>query len=443
MDVPGYQVAVAYEGKIVFSKAYGYADLERKQNLNTKHLFRIASHSKTFTATALMQLVEQGKLCLDDYIVDYLPWLKDHKDKRFQKVTIRQLMSHGAGVIRDGIHGDYWQLMEPFPNTEQFKKDMLTTDLVIDTNLKLKYSNFGYSLLGLVIESITNKPYNSVVTDKIVKPLKLKNTGPEYRPEIAGRLVTGYSRTDINKSRLPIAKNIDTRAMSPNTGFYSSAEDLCHYFTAHMLGSKKLLNDESKKEMQRIHWQVENADEYGAYALGLEIEYAGNRRVLGHGGGFPGHSTKSYFDSKNKLVVVVLTNSIDGPASLLANGIFSTIDYYQDNSSKTRPKHDLTKFEGRFMNLFAVCDFVSTGEKIVDVSPNSWKPFDKCEELEFVDSSTLKVTDTNSFNYEGELIHFTFTKEGEPSLVMYSGETMWPETTFLKKQGQLKVIKLN
>src|ERR1035441_5645049 len=97
-EIPGYVVAIAHKGKIVFNEAYGYADLEKKTKLTPQHMIRIASHSKTFTATALMKLQETGKLRIDDYVVQYLPWLKEHRDKRWQKVTIRQLMSHGAGV---------------------------------------------------------------------------------------------------------------------------------------------------------------------------------------------------------------------------------------------------------------------------------------------------------------------------------------------------------
>src|SRR3982751_6384330 len=74
-DIPGLAVAVAKDGKVIFNEAFGYANLETKEKLTTNHIFRIASHSKTFTATAIMQLQEQGKLKIDDPLVDYLPWL--------------------------------------------------------------------------------------------------------------------------------------------------------------------------------------------------------------------------------------------------------------------------------------------------------------------------------------------------------------------------------
>lgn len=439
-EIPGFVVAVAYKGEVLMNEAYGYADLEKKTKLTPQHIFRIASHSKTFTATALMQLVEKGELRLDGYAIDYLPWLKEHKDKRWHKVTIRQLMSHSAGVIRDGLNADYWQLERPFPDEAELKAEVLEAKLIVDNNTKLKYSNYGYSLLGMIVEKVAGRPYNDYVTEHIVEPLGLTNTGPEYTDSIEDKLVTGYSRRDINKTRLPIAQ-IDTRAMAAATGFYSTAEDMCTYFAAHFTGSAKLLNDESKKEMQRVQWHVKprGKDSHEDYGLGLEVVFANERRTIGHGGGFPGHITKTMADPKDELVVVVLTNCIDGPAVWIAKGIYGIIDYYQKNTPEDKPKHDLRKLEGRYMDLWATADIVVTGDKIVSVYPDSWDPMSETDELEYVDDTTLKVTDTSSFDSEDELVKFKF-KNGKVESVNYNGSTMWPEAVWLKKQaGRTKV----
>lgn len=356
-DFPGYAVAIAYKGEIIFNKAYGYANLETKTELTPDHIFRIASHSKTFTATSLMQLQEAGKLRIDDYVVDYLPWLKEHKDKRWRRVTLRQLMSHGAGIIRDGLNSDYWQLERPFPSAEEFQKEILEADLVLDNNVKLKYSNFGYGLLGMVIEAVSGQTYHEYVKQNIITPLGLKNTGPEYSDAIKNQIVTGYTYRNTNKERLPIAQ-VDTRALAPATGFYSTTEDLCKYFTAQMVGSKKLLSDESKKEMQRIHFHTytPGQDSHEDYGLGLELNTLGKRKTFGHGGGFPGHITLSSVDAKNELVIVVLTNCLGGPINMATNGVFGIIDYYQQNMPTTKPKYDLAKLEGRYRGLWNTTD---------------------------------------------------------------------------------------
>ncbi len=441
-EIPGYVIAIAYKGKVIFNEAYGYADLQKQTKLTPQHIFRIASHSKTFTATTIMQLQEKDKLRIDDYVIQYLPWLKEHKDKRWRKVTIRQLMSHGAGVIRDGLNADYRQLDKPFPNEREFRKEILEAELVIDTNIKLKYSNFGYVLLGYLIEAVSGQPYNKYVTENIVNPLGLKNTGPEYTAAIKDKIVTGYTRRDINKTRIPIAQ-IDTHAMSPAAGFYSTTEDLCAYFTAHMVGSKNLLSDESKKEMQRVQWHAEghNQQAHEDYGLGIEIVFADKRRTIGHGGGFPGHSTMSMADPKDELVVVVLTNCIDGPVGWIAKSIYNIIDYYQNNTPSIKPKHDMSKLEGRYINLWSMTDIIVTGDKVIAAYPDSWELLAGPEELEYVNETTLKVTVTSSFSSEDELVHFNF-KNGKVETINYNGSTMWPEKVWLQNMKNRQEIDL-
>lgn len=441
-DIPGFVVAISHKGKLVFNEAYGYADVEKKIDMTPNHIFRIASHSKTFTATAIMQLQEQNKLRIDDFVADYLPWLKKHTDKRWRKVTIRQLMSHGAGVIRDGLDSDYWQLLRPFPSEEELKREILEYNLVIDNNTKLKYSNFGYSLLGMVIKQLSGVPYNQYVQENIINKLGLKNTGPEFKETLISTMVTGYSNRDVDKKRLPIA-NSDTHSMSPATGFYSTASDLCSYFTAHFVGTKKLLDDESKKEMQRVQWHAKSysGQDNQDYGLGLELEYLGKRFTIGHGGGFPGHSTKSIADPKGELVVVVLTNCLKGPATVIAKSIYNIIGYFQENTPTNRPKHDMSHIGGIYMNLWSASSIVVTGDKIVSTYPDLYFVLKNPEVLEYVDDKTLKVVDTNSFSSEGELVRCNI-KNGRVDSINYNGATMWPEEEWVKKQRSRSIVEL-
>ena len=118
-NVTGYAVAISWRGELVLNEAYGHADLRGPVALTPAHIFRVASHSKTFTATALMQLAERGRLRLDDPVADFLLWLNENRDRRIREITLRQLLSHGAGVTRDGRDCDFWQLRRPFPNGAQ------------------------------------------------------------------------------------------------------------------------------------------------------------------------------------------------------------------------------------------------------------------------------------------------------------------------------------
>lgn len=434
-DIPGMSVAIAHKGKVVFSKAYGYADVESKTEMTTGHIFRIASHSKTFTAVAIMQLQEKGKLRLDDPIVDYLPWLNEHKDKRWQKVTIRQLLSHSAGVIRDGQDADYWGLMREFPNEAEFNKEILASKLVFDTNTKQKYSNYGFTLLGQIVSSVSGETYNDYVTRNIIKHLSLDNTSPEMVEAELSKYATGYSKKEP-KDRLPI-EHVSTNAMSAATGFCSTAENVCTYFSAHFLGTEKLLSDESKKEMQKTQGIYKKPDgTYDEYGLGLVISYQDGRRLFGHSGGFPGYITKTYCDPENQFVVTVLINCLNAPSYEAAEGIYSVLYKYM-NSSKEKPKHNIDKLKGRFISLWSACDIVPVGDEIYAASPEVWQPFNKAEELEYVNAKTLKIAQANMGSSPGELV--VYEKDGH---IRYAGFIHKDEKTYYKELASKKKIKI-
>jgi CubicO group peptidase (beta-lactamase class C family) len=293
-DIPGLVVAVRYADELVLSKAYGFAQLEPSIPMTTRHIFRIASHSKTFTATAIMQLVERDRLRLDDRASAYVPWLTSD-------VTIRQLLNHVGGIIRDGVDADFWRVEEPFPDLSVLR-ELAPESTILPTNTMFKYSNIGYALLGLVIEAVSGTAYNQYVKEHLVERLGLSDTGPEFHSGVVDRVVTGYTANRLGVPRQPVP-NIDTRVMSPAAGFYSTAEDLCRYAAAHWLGDETLLSDASKREMQHPAWNVEHSED--RYGLGFSVQVVGERQLVGHGGGFPGQSTRTLIDPVDQLVVVV------------------------------------------------------------------------------------------------------------------------------------------
>jgi D-alanyl-D-alanine carboxypeptidase len=437
--LPGLVVTIAHKGKVVFNQAYGYANLEKKEKLTPKHIFRVASHSKTFTAVAILQLQEKGRLRIDDNVIDHLSWSKDHKDQRFAEITIRQLLSHSAGLIRDGLDRDYMQFEGSYPDMAQLQREILEADLVFDTNVQMKYSNFGYALLGMIIETVSGQSFQQYIEKNIIQALHLENTYVGYRQKIENELATGYTRPDLNNSRLPMTNAIDTKATCPSRGFCSTGEDLCQFFLALSLGSKALLDDQSKKEMQRTEWLVKAIDKR-EYGLGVAIEYCDGRRTFGHGGTAPGHMSITLCDPKNELIVSVLANCIDADSLLIAKSIFSVIGYFETNMAKVVPANNLKKFQGRFMNLWSIIDVVAIGNKLVAASPNLWQPFIDAEELEQISNNTFKVVKANGYSWEGELVHFDIGKTGEIKSIKYCGMTLWPENVYLKTIADKKII---
>jgi D-alanyl-D-alanine carboxypeptidase len=443
-DIPGFSVAIAVGGKLVFNEAYGFANLHKKERLTTSHLFRVASHSKTFAGTALMQLSQDGKLNIDAPVVQYLPWLDKHKDKRITKITARQLLSHSAGIIRDGLDADCWLFVRPFPDQAELKEELLKADLVFDCNTKMKYSNFGYGLLGMLVEAVSGKSFNQYVQEHITLPLGLKNTGPEVSPASAPRLASGYTRIEwnCNKERLPLDSKIDTKSLAAATGFYSTAEDLCTYFSAHIQGSGKLLNDESKKEMQRTQWPVANSTFDQEYGLGLQIDLVGNRRVFGHAGGFPGQATRTLCDPQAKMVVSVLTNCIDADPTAVCRAIYAFFDHFEKNALGAKELDgerikQIDRFQGRFINLFKTMEVLPDQGQLIGFNPGSWTPLADVEELEVVDAQTLKMKKGNGFAFEGECLPYNFGPDGKAKTIRCGGYTMHAESEYARALAEI------
>ena len=402
--VPGVQVAVYAEDAIAFSAAYGLADVENDVPLTEQHLFRIASHSKTFTGTAIFQLVEQGRLRLDDKVSQHVTEIVGTP---VGERTVRELLAHAGGVTRDSLDANWWQLATAFPDRDQLL-DVLRAEssAVIAENERFKYSNIGYGLLGLVVEAASGTPYNSYVQTAIVGKLGLSGLGPELDPSRLNEYAAGYSALSYADTRVPI-EHVDTRALASATGFFGNARDLVTYFSAHLPGDNRLLSDKSKREMRHPLWTT-GSDEKARYGLGLAVNKVGDREVFGHGGGYPGHITRTLVDPEKRIVVSVLTNAIDGPASQLAEGLFRLLDLAE---SKDRGEGDLARFTGRFANLWGVTDFVVIGGRLYATDPSGPNPADEPQPLE-ADGDTLRVTGGNGYGSYGESYRFTFDANG-------------------------------
>jgi CubicO group peptidase (beta-lactamase class C family) len=208
MPFVGAQVAVRKDGELLLNHAVGFADLSTEVPLTTDHLFRIASHSKTVTAVACMQLVERGKLRLDDEASAYVPELADSP---MRSVTVRDLLAHGSGMIRDGVDGSFWSLDRSFPDRAELLNTIREHGRVLEPNEHFKYSNIGYSLLGLIIDAASGVPYRDFVKTNIVEKLGLEHTGPDLDMTRIDDYAKGYSSRVHGPDRIEI-DHIDTFA---------------------------------------------------------------------------------------------------------------------------------------------------------------------------------------------------------------------------------------
>ena len=425
LRVPGVQAAIVDADGIVTQIADGSADLERDVAMTPRHLFRIASHSKTFTATVIMQLVEQGVLRLDDPVSSYLSWLADGP---LASVSLRELLSHSSGLIRDGRTADWWQLSTAFPDDDQLRTLATEDATLLEASERFKYSNVGFSLLGSVIAAATGASYNDEVRARVINRLGLADTDPEYNPDRSKDYAVGYSSLGYADRRIPI-EHVDTRAMSAATGFSSTATDVCRYAAAHFDGDERLLSDHAKRTMRHPGWDIAGSE--NRYGLGFESSEVAGVNMIGHGGGYPGHSTRTLIDPAGQVAVSVLTNAIDGPAATLADGVVKIIAAAGREPAEDE-RFELTEVEvdrfcGRYASLWGVFDLVRLGRRLLLISPTADDPLDSPSVVVPDGPDQLKVVRAGGYGGYAERLAFTFAEDGTVvSVSGPSGITQWP-----------------
>jgi CubicO group peptidase (beta-lactamase class C family) len=435
LRVPGVQAAVRVGGRLVLDSALGVADVSTGEPLTPGHLFRIASHSKTFTATAVLQLVEAGRMRLDDPIAAWVPALTG---SALAPVTVRELLGHQGGVVRDGRDNDHWQLLQPFPDEELLTRIAVAEGAVLARNEHFKYSNIGYSLLGLAIEAVTGTGYDAHVQSAVVDRLGLPDTSPEWDPARAGDYAAGHTGLlDGEDVRLTVP-HVDTRAMAAATGFTSTARDLTAFGAAHVPGDTSLLTDESKRLMRRKESEIRaHGGEPRYYGLGLELRTLGERELIGHSGGYPGHITRTWIDPAGQVVVSVLTNAVDGPADVLARGLFALLDLAlaAPEDDARPPVTQLQRFPGRFANLWGHTDVALLGGRLVLLHPSAPEPAEDHAELTVEGPDTLRLETVPGFGSPGETVEFSRAPDGSVERVRIGGISAWPEETFRARRA--------
>ena len=429
--LPGVQAAVWHEDGLVLSTAHGWADVGRGTPLTTSHLFRVASHSKTFTATAVFRLLEAGRLRLDDPVDAWLGWMIGQP---LGDRTLRELLAHGAGVVRDGHDGDFWQLSRAFPHEAGLHTAATDRADVLPANQEFKYSNVGYGLLGQVIEAASGTSYAEFLKREVVDRLGLQHTGPELDVSRADECAAGYSSLAYAPARIPI-DHVDTGALAAATGFFSTAEDMCRYASAHFLGDQRLLTDRSKRLMQRTEWKVEGSDSH--YGLGFAIQEIGGRRLVGHGGGYPGHSTRTLLDPLGRFAVSALTNVIDGSAMEMVTAAIGLANLAAQGLATPGPggvgvdAASVDRLCGRYANLWGVLDVVRLGAGLYAIDPTAPDPAELPLTLEVTGPTTVRLGHASGYGSSGETLAFDLGDNGKVrSLRGGSGMSWQPYDSF-------------
>ena len=428
-EQPGCVIAVAHKGRIVLERAFGFADLVALTPLTPRHRFRVASHSKSFTAAGIMKLREEGRLGLDDHIGKHVEGLHP----AVAEATIGQLLSHSAGIVRDGCDTAPWQDRRPFPAVEELRLDLVAAP-IIEPNTRFKYSNHGYGLAGLVIEAVTGTPYCSWIKQAIIDAAGLEETEPDMPVADSVCVAHGHSAKLPLGRRTVIPGDNPTNALAPATGFVSTARDLAQWFAQlDPAAQQSVLTIASRREMIRRQWQYPHSSTKRYYGLGTMMGKTAEWEWFGHSGGFQGFASRTVALPDSALAVSIVANAIDGATDRLVEGIIHILAIFAKNGAPTSEVRDWT---GRWWSLWGAVDLVPMGGKVIVATPSLPNPFTDAGEISVSDADRGRVSLAAGSARHGEDVWRVRGQDGKVDEVWLGGVRTLPEAEFAAELEQ-------
>lgn len=300
--VPGIVGAVARSGALAWSGGAGSADLSVPgvaPTADTQYL--IASHSKTFTAVAIMALRDEGKLSLDDTIETFVP------ESKHEGITVRQMLSHISGMQREPV-GDVWDAMT-FPDRAQLVTGWNEAERIGKPHNRFHYSNLVYSMLGEVVARLDGRSWYDAINARILQPLELTRTtvGMDGGPAAKGYYVPPFSDVPVDEPLL------DIRAMDACGGLASTANDLAKWMMFIADPVDEVLSKDTIEEMCQPQIMADVDRWQLGIGLGFMLFRRGERVFVGHTGGMPGHITGSFVHRPSGTAGITLMNTTSAP----------------------------------------------------------------------------------------------------------------------------------
>jgi CubicO group peptidase (beta-lactamase class C family) len=308
-DGPGGTAIIVKNGKTIYKKAFGKANLELDIDMNTEHVFRIGSITKQFTACAILKLMEEGKLSLQDDITKYVKDYPTHG----HKITIEHLLTHTSG-IKSYTGMEKW-------DEEVRKKDFSPTAMIdffkdepmdFDPGEKFAYNNSGYFLLGYIIEKVSGKTYANYIEDTFFKPLGMKNSYYGNTSRLIKNRAAGYQGDRKHPDNADFLSMTQPYAAG---SLLSTIEDISKWY--HAVNEGKVISSQSLKKAHTPYKL--NDGEQTDYGYGWFIGNVQKSPMYQHGGGINGFLTASLFIPKEKVFVAVFSNCTCNGTNQAAN----------------------------------------------------------------------------------------------------------------------------
>ncbi len=416
--LPGLSAGIVCDQELIWARGFGLAHLQDARPATPSAIYRIASISKTFTSTAIMQLRDAGKLRLDDPVVAHLPWFAmGGNSAEAPAITLRHLITHTSGLPREAAF-PYW-LDFQFPSREQLIASLPGQETTYPPETRFKYSNLAVAIAGEVVSAVSGQTYEEYVHSRILDPLGMVSTSVSLPDSQRRRLAAGYTR------RLPgvereITPFTDSDAIAPAANLSSTVEDLAGFISLQFgdgpAGGRQILKGSSLREMHRPHWVF--PDWSGARGLGFEVYRHPGRTLVGHGGHVAGYRTQIVFSPDERIGAVVLTNASDGDPMSFTNWIFQHVAPVIAAATKSQPKVGIFQpqwdsYLGRYRNRWSDSQVLRQGEELVLIDPTAENPDGSKYRLVPLDESRFRLEGTDGSGPVGELAVFELGPDGQ------------------------------
>ena len=306
--VPSMSIALVRGDSIVWTAAFGYANVRTKTPATPETIYSTGSTFKSATATALMQLQEQGKFKLDQPVNQYLGDIQIQDRLQSEKaVTFRHMLSHWSGLNAGAVTKPLWG--RELPKT--LEKMVSGLYSVRAPEAKWEYNNYAFGMAGLLVEKISESEYEKYMLEHVLVPLGITTPHPVYpSPDMVERMALPYNPGGPNGKPVPVGQvHFD---VYPAGDIYLTAEDMARFLAMHLNGGmfhgKRILSEASVKTMHEPQFG-------GTYAFGFSVKKDENgHTIISHSGGIPGQSSYMVGDLDAKVGVYFMSNSGGPPA---------------------------------------------------------------------------------------------------------------------------------
>lgn len=446
-QIPGVVVGVVSGSELLWAKGYGTTDLAGGVPLTPTTPFRIGSVSKLFTATAILQLRDAGKLRLDDPVVKLLPWFQvPNPFPGAPPITVEHLLTHTSGLSREGPF-PAWTTHQ-FPSREELRATISQVTVISPPGKSYRYSNLGLALLGEIVAAVSGESWAGYVARHIAQPLGMRATTGAPTAATLAALPRQHRRRQPDGSRGTL-DYYETGALAPAAAVISTLEDLARFAALHLTADPagvvatqgrasgtpslaSVLAPATVFEMQRPHFVYPSWT--GGRGLGFAVSRRDGRTYVSHGGWIGGHRTDFLLDPERKLAAIALTNADDASPGLFARQALDLIGGAITAGTATPPKSAATlspdptwqRYVGRYTDPWDWQIDVLVADGALCLYEHGYPPADDADE------SLTRLTPAPDGTFrtpDGEIVRFEIGADGKVTRMYRRADYYLPVST--------------